>query len=164
MRSTLTSVGLCQGGNFAPPVGGKRVGTSNASAAAARAAASSGALTTAMPRCELASQFGSDRSVGVSFHTGMVFSYWLGSRKILAIGPLAEGPPMHARRELMSGTPAPPLSSPGLSLRRSRSVLQGESADAPCLPIFPAAPKRRRDLRLRGLRHCRPAAPRSPHP
>src|SRR6516162_4401812 len=118
MRSALTSAGLCQGGNFAPPVGGKRVGTSNASAAAARAAASSAARTTAMPRCELASQFGSDRSIGVSLHTGMAHSP-VNSKlgQIDATALLAENQPMYVRRGPMSEAPAPPLSSPGQSLR-----------------------------------------------
>ena len=71
MDSALTSVARVHGGTRTGVLGGKRVVISNAFAAAARAAASLGARTIVIPRCELASQLGSSGSIGVSFHRVM---------------------------------------------------------------------------------------------
>jgi hypothetical protein len=75
MTSALTSSDRAQGGCFMPLPGEKRVRTPKATLAVSRAAASLGARTTADPRWELASQFGSSRSIGISLQTGMVTPY-----------------------------------------------------------------------------------------
>lgn len=74
MCSALTMVARVHGGTRIACPGLKPVFTSNAAAATARAWASLRALTITGPRCELASQFGSSRSTGVSDHIGIVRS------------------------------------------------------------------------------------------
>jgi hypothetical protein len=72
MISALTISGRVQGGMRMPFPGGKRVETPRASFAASRAAVSFGARTTASPRCELASQFGSSGSTGINLQIGII--------------------------------------------------------------------------------------------
>ena len=67
----VTRAGRSQGGKRRPCPGLNPVFTSKASAATARALSSLGARTTAGPRCELASQFGSSRSTAVSSQIGI---------------------------------------------------------------------------------------------
>lgn len=71
MVSARTNSDRNQGGRLSPFAGGKRVGTPNAACAVSRAVDSLGARTTTEPRWELASQFGSSKSTGISLQIGI---------------------------------------------------------------------------------------------